>query len=103
MTNTAKDLYEELNKDYKPNKKRPELGEFCTLKRTGDSKVEFSIGWFNLFTVQFNPKTIGVKINVVDKKNDTHWSISKQLPLDQDNLLDTILDIYVKECNKHTK
>ena len=28
----TKQLFDELNKDYKPNTKRPELGELATLK-----------------------------------------------------------------------
>jgi hypothetical protein len=94
MINTAKQLYDDISKHLKPNTKRPELGEFMTLKLYGDeNKVEFSRGWYDIFIVTFRPQTIGVKLHKTDKSTKEAKTISKSLPLDQPNLLDTLLDL----------
>ena len=91
----TKQLFDELNKDYKPNTKRPELGEFATLKMNlTDCKVEFSIGWYDTFVVTFRPQTIGVKYHKTDKATKETKIVSKSLPLEQENLLDTVLSLY---------
>lgn len=93
--NTAKALYDELNKDFKPNTRKPELGEFCTLKADyKEQTIEFSIGWYDVFVVRFRPQTVGVKYTKTDQKTKEHTTVSKSYPLDQKNLLDTILDLY---------
>ena len=95
----AKQLYDELNRDYKPNKKKPELGEFMTLKvYYGKAKVEFSVGWYDVFEVTFKPKTVGVVYTKTNPNTKEKKTVSKQYPLDQKNLLDTILALYVKDC-----
>lgn len=95
MTITAKDLYEEISRDYKPNKKRPELGEFCELRL--DSKnnfVYFTIGWYNIFEVQFNPKTVKVKYTSTNRSTKEKKTITKQISLETENLLDVILSMH---------
>lgn len=95
----AKQLYDELNRDYKPNKKKPELGEFMTLKvYYGKAKVEFSVGWYDVFEVTFKPKTVGVVYTKTNPNTKEKKTVSKQYPLEQKNLLDTILALYVKDC-----
>ena len=97
MINTAKQLYEELSRDYKPNIKRPELGEFCTLRYFGtEETVEFSIGWYDKFIVKFRPQTVGVKYTKIDSSTKESKTVSKSFSLEQENLLDTILALYVK-------
>lgn len=95
MTITAQDLYNELNRDYKPNKKRPELGEFCELKCFNkQSLVYFTIGWYDIFEVQFNPKTVKAKYTKTDNKTKEKTTVTKQFPLETENLLDKILELY---------
>lgn len=95
MTITAKDLYEELSRDYKPNKKRPELGEFCELKLDYKQNfVYFTIGWSNIFEVQFNPKTVKAKYTSINKLTKEKKTATKQISLDTDNLLDVILSMH---------
>lgn len=97
MINTAKQLYDEISKEYKPNVKRPELGEFCTLKYLGKGDtVEFSIGWYDKFIVKFRPQTVGVKYTKIDSSTKESKTVSKSFSLEQENLLDTILALYVK-------
>ena len=93
MKNTAIDLYEELSRDFKPNTRRPELGEFTELRRFKNETVEFSVEWYKVFIVSFKPKTVGVKYTITDKITKEHKTISKQFPLDQENLLDKILEL----------
>ena len=93
MINTAKLLFEELDKDFKPNTRRPELGEFTELRRCKDERVEFSIGWYKEFIISFKPKTVGVKYIVTDKQTKEHKTLSKSYPLEQENLLDAILEL----------
>lgn len=95
MINTIDSLYKEISDNLKPNTKRPSLGEFMTLKKSGKTnKIEFTRGWDDSFTITFNPKTVGVKIYAIDKKSEKSKSVSKQYPLNQENLLDIILDLY---------
>lgn len=91
----AIDLFNELSENYKPNKKRPELGEFCELKCFYDKGLLlFSIGWYDIFEVQFNPKTIKVKHTKINRQTKEHITKIKQIPLSIDNLLDKILECY---------
>lgn len=94
--NTAKLLSEEISRDFKINNRtrRPELPEITTLIRRNEEEVEFSIGWYDDFKVKFNPKTVGVKYVQTNPQTKEHKTISKQYPLEQENLLDTILDLY---------
>lgn len=97
--NTAKELFDEMVKICKPNTIRPELGEFTTLKvYNKENKVEFTINWDREFLISFNPKTIGVKIKIKSKEDSKEKTLSKQLPLNQKDLLSTILDMYVNLC-----
>lgn len=92
---TAKELFDEINRDYKPNTKRPELGEFCELKMSGKTNtVYFTIGWYDVFDVQFNPKTVKVRYTKTDPKTKEKTTQSRQLPLDTENMLDKILELY---------
>lgn len=96
--NTAKRLYDEISNDFKTSNRtrRLDLPEFMTLTLFSDkTKVEFSIGWYDTFNITFNPKTIKVKYIKVDKQTKETKTITKQLPLDQENLLDTILSLYI--------
>lgn len=93
----ARDLFNEINRDFKSSNRtrRTELPDFATLKGYfNECKIEFTIGWYDNFVVTFRPKTIGVKYHKSDKKEDKSISISKSYPLEQPNLLDTILDLY---------
>lgn len=95
--NTALQLFNEISRDYKPNKKKPELGEFCELKLFGkQNRVYFTIGWFDLFEVQFNPKTVKINYTKIDRETKNKKTITKQYPLDIENLLDKVLELYVK-------
>lgn len=91
----AKELFNEIDKDYKPNRKRPKLGEFTTLKLYNkDAKVEFSIGWYDEFVIVFRPQTIGVKYYKTNPFTKEKSCVSKSYQLDQENLLDTVLSLY---------
>ena len=94
--NTARALYDEISRDFKicNRTRRTDLEEFMTLCLwSKDNKVEFSVGWYKSFVVSFRPQTVGVKLTVSDKRTGEQKHISKSYPLDQENLLDTILDL----------
>lgn len=92
--NTGKQLFDEINNNLKPNKLKPELGEFTTLVlHDKGNKVEFCRGWNDEFIVSFNPKTVGVKYSKIDSESKKRVTISKQYPLDQKDLLMTILNL----------
>lgn len=94
MANTAKDLFNEISNTLKPNTRRPELDEFTTLKVYHTTKeVEFSQGWHTNIVVGFKPKTISVKITKIDSSTKDKTIVSKSYPLEQENLLDTILNL----------
>lgn len=99
MQNTAKQLYDEISNDFKINNRTRRINdipEITVLKLfDNQTKVEFSIKWYDVFIVSFNPKTVGVKYTTTNKDTKEHKTISKQYPLDKENLLDTILDLYI--------
>lgn len=96
---TARELFNEISKDFKPNKRQPDLGEFTELQLfSKENKIEFSINWFSQFVITFRPQTIGVRIQHHNKKTGESKSISKSYPLTQENLLDTVLKIFRENC-----
>ena len=99
--NTAKALYDEISKDFKINNRTRRVDDIpeITVLRLYDNwtKVEFSISWYDVFIVSFNPKTVGVKYTYTNKATKESKTLSKQFPLDKENLLDTILDLYAKK------
>lgn len=95
--NTARQLFDEISRDYKPNTKKPELGEFCELRLFGkQGLVHFTIGWYDEFDVQFNPKTVKARYTKIDRVTKDKKTVIKQFPLEQKDLLDKILELYVK-------
>lgn len=96
MINTAKALYDEISRDYKPNKKNPAIPEIFELIHYGNEKrVYFTIGLRDLFDVQFNPKTVKIRYTKIDKETREKKTITKQVPLEQEKLLDLILQLYL--------
>ena len=94
--NTARELYDEIGRDFKTSNRtrRTDLEEFMTLRLYGkENKVEFSVGWYKTLMISFRPKTIGVELIVNDKKTGEKERVSKSYPLDQPDLLDTILNL----------
>ena len=95
--NTVDALYNEISRDFKTNNRtrRTDLPEFMELKASyKENKVYFSIGWYDTFIISFNPKTVGVKYTKTNKLTRESQTISKQFPLNQDDLLETILNLY---------
>lgn len=86
-------MFWECNNKLKPNKLKPELGEFTELKGTKDM-VFMTLNWFTTIEILYRPKTVKLKVTVTNRETrEKKVTIEKQFPIDQPNLLEEIVNL----------